>query len=195
MFITAYCPDCAEDCEHEVVAESRDLLVRCTACGHIRRQKKEKVPGPVTLKAIVSHEGGSAVCGIEMMPDDECAVDDRLVAECGEEAFGVQVTSIETGQRRVSRAKAKDITALWTRVIDKVVVRFSIHAGRQTIPLYKVCDGEEFFVIGEVYDIRGKRFRITHIKLRDGPLMRKEGWKTVAHRIRRVYGNRSGSRP
>ncbi|OPY37587.1 MAG: hypothetical protein A4E35_01173 [Methanoregula sp. PtaU1.Bin051] len=190
MLITAYCPECAEECEHEVLAELREQTVRCTCCNHVRRQKKEKVPGPVLLKTIVSHEGGSAVCGIEMLPEDDCSVDDRLVAECGEEAFGVQVTAIECGQKRVSRAKARDITALWTRVIDEVVVRFSVHAGRQTIPLYKVFDGEEFFTVGEICTVGGKRFRITHLKLRDGPLMRKEGWKTVAHRIKRVYGNR-----
>ena len=190
MLITAYCPECAGESECEVLADSRVQTLRCTQCGHILKVKKEKVPGPVLIKTIVSHEGGSAVCGIEMMPDDECFVDDRLVAECGEEALGVQVTSIEAGPRRVSRAKAKNITALWTRVIDEVVVRFSVHSGRQTIPLYKVCDGEEPFVVGEIYTVKGKQLRITHLKLRDGPLMRKEGWKAVAHRIKRIYGTR-----
>jgi uncharacterized Zn finger protein len=190
MLITAYCPECADESEWEVLSDSREQTVRCTTCGHIMKVKKEKAPGPRLIKTIVSHEGGSAVCSIEMMPDDECFVDDRLVAECGEEAFGVQVTSIEAGQKRVNRAKAKNITALWTRVIDEVVVRFSIHSGRQTIPLYKVCDGEEPFVVGEIYTVKGKQLRITHLKLRDGPLMRKEGWKTVAHRIKRIYGTR-----
>jgi uncharacterized Zn finger protein len=190
MLITAYCPDCADECEHEVVADTRERLVRCTVCGHLQRQKKIRSSGPLLLKTIVSHEGGSAVCGIEMMPEDECAVEERLVAECGDDAFGVEVTSIECGQKRVHRARAKDITALWTRVIDEVVVRFSIHSGRQTIPLYKVCDGEEFFIVGERYAVKGTQFTISHLKLRDGPLMRKEGWKTVAHRIKRVYGNR-----
>lgn len=188
MLISAYCPECAEDTECEVLADSRGRTLRCTRCRHIMKVAKEKARAPVAIRTIVSHEGGSAVCGIELMPDDECSVDDRLVAECGDEAFGVQVTSIEAGQKRVKRSRAKEITALWTRVIDEVVVRFSIHAGRQTIPLYKVCDGEEFFTVGEVYTIKGKQFRITHLKLRDGPLMRKEGWKTVAHRIKRAYG-------
>ena len=190
MLITAYCPECMEDCKHEILADSREQTVRCTRCHHIQRKKKERKTGPILLKTIVSQESGSAVCGIEMMPGDECAVEDRLVAECGEEAFGVEVTAIECGQKRVRRAKAKAITALWTRMIDEVVVRFSIHSGRQTIPLYKVCEGEEFFTVGETYSIKGKQFRISHLKLRDGPLMRKEGWKTVAHRIKRVYGNR-----
>lgn len=190
MLITAACPECAEDAEFEVLADSRERTIRCTVCGHIMRMKKEKVPEPFLLKTIVSHEGGSAVCGIEMMPDDECAVDDRLVAECGEEAFGVQVTSIEAGPKRVARAKANRITALWTRVIDEVVVRFSVHTGRQTIPLYQVCDGEQFFIVGEIYTVKGTRFKLSHLKLREGPLMRKDGWKTVAHRIKRAYGYR-----
>ena len=52
------------------------------------------------------------------------------------------------------------------------------------------CDGEQPFVVGEMYVVSGKRFRISHLSLRDGPLMRKEGWKTVAHRVRRIYGYR-----
>jgi len=41
-----------------------------------------------------------------------------------------------------------------------------------------------------MYVVSGKRFKISHLKLRDGPLMRKEGWKAIAHRIKRIYGTR-----
>ena len=94
------------------------------------------------------------------------------------------------GTRRVQRAKATDITTLWTRAIEQVVVKISIHDGRKTIPVYMECDGEQAFVVNEMYVASGKRFKISHLKLRDGPLMRKEGWKTVAHRIKRIYGIR-----
>jgi uncharacterized Zn finger protein len=90
----------------------------------------------------------------------------------------------------VQRARAKAITSLWTRVIEQVIVKISVHDGRKTIPLYKECEGEDPFVVGDIYTVQGKRFKITQLKLRDGPLMRKEGWKTVAHRIKRVYGYR-----
>jgi uncharacterized Zn finger protein len=191
MFITAYCPECKDETEHEVVAESRDLLVRCTACGNHHRIPKEKEPEVMLVKAIVSREGTSKTCGIELAEDDDCSVDDHLVAECGDDAFGVEVTAIECGEKRVKRAKAKKITTLWTRAIENVVVKVSVHDGWKTIPIYMECDGEQPFVVGEVYTVSGKRFRVTHIKLRDGPLMRKEGWKTVAHRIKRLYGNRA----
>jgi uncharacterized Zn finger protein len=132
----------------------------------------------------------SMVCGIELAEDDECNVGDHLVAECGEEAFGVEVSSIECGEKRVNRAKAPDITTLWTRTIEQVVVKISIHDGRKTAPVYMECDGEQPFIVGEMYVASGKRFKVSHLKLRDGPLMRKEGWKTVAHRIKRIYGTR-----
>ena len=190
MFITLPCPECNDETEHEVIAESRDLLVRCTTCGHHQRIPKEREPQALMIKTIVSREGTSRVCGIELASEDECNITDHLVAECGDDAFGVEVTSIECGDKRPERAKASDITALWTRAIEQVVVKISIHDGRKTIPVYMECDGESPFVVGDMYVASGKRFKISHLKLRDGPLMRKEGWKTVAHRIKRVYGVR-----
>jgi uncharacterized Zn finger protein len=142
------------------------------------------------IKTIVSKEGTSKVCGIEFAEDDECSVDDHLVAECGDDAFGVEITAIETGEKRVQRAKASAITTLWSRTIEQVVVKISIHDGRKTIPVYMECDGETPFIVNEMYVVSGKRFKISHLKLRDGPLMRKEGWKTVAHRVKRIYGYR-----
>jgi uncharacterized Zn finger protein len=190
MFITAHCPECNDETEHEVVAESRDVLVRCTTCGHHQRVPKEREPQALMIKTIVSKEGTSRVCEIELAEDDECSVDDHLVAECGDDAFGVEITAIESGEKRVQRAKARDITTLWSRTIEQVVVKISIHDGRKTIPVYMECDGEQPFVVNEMYVVSGKRFKVSHLKLRDGPLMRKEGWKTVAHRVKRIYGTR-----
>ena len=190
MFITAHCPVCNDETEHEVVSESRDLLIRCTACGNHQRVQREHEPQSLMIKAIVSREGTSRVCGIELSEEDECNVGDHLVAECGDDAFGVEVSSIESGEKRVQRARATDITTIWTRAIEQVVVKVSIHDGRKTVPVYMECDGEQEFVVNEVYTASKKRFKITHLKLRDGPLMRKEGWKAVAHRIKRIYGTR-----
>jgi len=191
MFITVDCPECKDETEHEVVADSRDRLVRCTACGHHQHIPKEREPELLTIKTIVSREGTSMVGSIEFAEDDECFVDDHLVAEVGDEAYGVEISAIEVGEKRVQRAKAKLITTLWTRTIDQVVVKISVHDGRKTIPLYMECEGETEFVVGEKYVVDAKRFKISHLKLRDGPLMKKEGWKTVAHRIKRIYGYRS----
>ena len=92
----------------------------------------------------------------------------------------------------ITAAEAEAVTTLWTRGIEQVVVRASIHTGRTTLPLYQAAEGEDEFVVGEAYTFGGRRIRISHIKLRDGPVIRKEGWKTVARRVKRIYGYLDG---
>lgn len=186
--ITIVCPACDEECEHEVLREAAELVVRCCECGRVHRVPRPPEPRILTVRAIVSRETESEVCCVEIFEDEVVAVGDHIVAECGDEAVGVEVTGIEVGAKRVRRAGAAEVTALWTRGIEQVVVRASIHAGRTTIPLYQTAEGEDEFVVGETYTFGGRRIRISHIKLRDGPVIRKEGWKTVARRIKRIYG-------
>jgi uncharacterized Zn finger protein len=188
MYIEMRCPSCDEDADQEILSESRDLLIKCSLCGHVWHTEKQKIPKPVFVKAIVSREGDSRICQVEFFPDDICSVGDRLVAECGEDVAGVEVASIESGPKRVEKALAGEITTLWTREIEDVVVRVSIHDGWKTIPVTISCDGETPFIVGEVYQAGKRRFKIAHIKLRDGAVLRKEGWKSVASRIKRIYG-------
>lgn len=184
------CPGCGDEADQEVLRESHDLLLRCTACGHVHRAPREAQPEPLRVRAIVSAGTESAPGTIELMPSDVVEVGDLFVAEGeGDEAAGVEISSIEVGGGgRVARARADAIVTLWTRVVEDVVVPVSVHRGRETIPLHQRADGEEVFVVGEVYTFGGKKVRISHIKLRDGPVLRKEGWKTVARRVRRIYG-------
>ena len=187
MYIEMKCPACGEEDDQEVLSESHDLLVRCTRCGSVWHTPKIKIPEPVFVKTIVSREGTSRNCRTEMLPDDTVTVGDRFVAECGDDAMGVQVASIEIGPRRVEKARASEISTLWTREIDEVLVRISIHDGWKTIPLIMTCRGEDPFIVDEIYKTEGRTFRVSHIKLRDGAVLRKEGWKTVASRIKRIY--------
>ena len=185
------CPGCGEETDQEVLRESHDLLLKCSACGHIYHEPREEVPPePIRVRAIVSAGTESAPGTIELMPSDLVEVGDLFVAEGeGDEAAGVEISSIEAvGGGRVQRARADGIVTLWTRVVEDVVVPISVHRGRETIPLHQRADGEEIYVVGEVYTFGGKKVRISHIKLRDGPVLRKEGWKTLARRVRRIYG-------
>jgi uncharacterized Zn finger protein len=188
MFIEEYCPGCDADEEQEVLSESHDLLVRCVRCGQIHHVPRTATPGRVIVRSVVSAGQTSRICTVELGADEECRVGDHLVAECGEDCTGVEVTGIEAGPRRVPVAPAAEISTLWTRVIESVVVKISVHKGWETIPLIIECAGEEPFIVGEIYTVDRKKFRITHIKLRDGALLRKEGWTTVAQKIKRVYG-------
>jgi uncharacterized Zn finger protein len=174
--------------EHSVLAKSRQTRLRCMGCGSVHQIPTAKERPPLLVKTIVSEEATSRICGIELLADEPCQVGDHHVATCGEEYIGVEITAIEWGQQRVRKARAKDITALWSRKIEQVLVRVSVHDGRATVPLVLRVSGEEPFVVGEVYRVGNRRFRIAHMKMRDGAALRHEGQKGIARKIKRVYG-------
>jgi uncharacterized Zn finger protein len=182
-----FCPECGREEEHQVLSKTRGWRVRCAACGTVRQIPEKKERPPLKVKAVVSEEDSSKVCIIELAGDEICRIGDHHVAACGEEYIGVEISGIERGQQRVRRARAKDITTLWTRKIERVHVRVSVHDGKTTIPILLDVSGEEPFVVGEVYRHGNRRFRIANIKLRDGDSLRREGQKGVARRIKRIY--------
>ncbi|MDD1720178.1 MAG: hypothetical protein LUQ25_08975 [Methanoregulaceae archaeon] len=171
----------------ELSRTKNSRLLRCLSCATVSRAPARAMPKMLTIKTIVSREGESRVCETELSGDEVVEVGDQLAAECGEEVIGVEVAGIESGPRRVTKATATDISALWTRAIEEVTVHFSVHDGRKTVPLMLTAPGEEAFTVGEEGRIGKYRFRVTHIKLRDGALLRKEGWRTVAKKIKRIY--------
>jgi len=189
MHITLPCPSCGEECDHLLVDESRNPVVRCTVCGHTHRgvPPKEK---EIQVRVILSQEGESRVCSVSLEPGEFVALGDFLAAECGDEVSGVEVTSIESKGKRVKKARARDVSTLWTRAIDQVVVRASVHKGWVTSPVSVVCEGGEEFSVGESWTFGPLPFRITHMKLRNGKVLRKDGQRAPARSVKRIYGNR-----
>jgi uncharacterized Zn finger protein len=190
MPITLVCPSCGEECDHLIVGESRNPVVRCTLCGHTHRRVPPKEEEEIPVRIIVSREGESRVCSAALEPGEGIAVGDFLAAECGEEVCGVEVTSIEARGRRVKRVKAGDASTVWTRAIDQVVVRASVHRGRVTRPVSVACEGDEEFAVGDSWTFGPLPFRISHMKLRDGKVLRREGQKAPARSVKRIYGYR-----
>ena len=188
MEMRVFCPECRSEQDHIVLSQARQTRVRCTSCGSVHLLAREKEQPPLLVKTIVSDEGVSRICAIDLLPDEPCQIGDHHVAVCGDEYIGVEITAIERGQQRVRKARAKDITALWSRKIEEVLVRVSVHDGRSTIPLTLRVSGEEPFVVGEVYRVGNRRFRIAHMKMRDGAALRHVGQKGIARKIKRVYG-------
>lgn len=182
-----FCPECGRTEVHEVLSRARGTRVRCTACGTVRVEPPKKERPPLKVKAIVSEEETSRVCTIELEHDEACAIGDHHVAACGEEYIAVEVSGIERGLRRVRKARAKDITTLWTRKIEQVSVRVSVHGGKKTVPVLIDVPGEEPFVVGEVYRKGNRRFRIAIIRLRDGNSLRITGQKALARTIKRIF--------
>lgn len=190
MFISYSCPSCEGE-NYTILKETdRDTLVRCDDCGHVYRVRMPEEPVMIRVRTIVSYEDESRTGVIELEPTEICSVGEQRVAEVGDDILGVEITGIETASRRVKRSKVENVITLWTRTIDNVVVRASIHDRRRTVPVYIACDGESEFTVGEEYTAEGMRFRVTHIKLRNGSLMRKEGWRAFAKKIKRIYGIR-----
>lgn len=191
MYAEFFCPLCKGEFEHTILKESGDLLVQCNNCGNIHHVEKIKEPGEIEVKAIISYEKESEVGIIELAEDEMVSVGDLLVAETGDDTVGVEVTSVEIDDKRVGSAYAADIDTLWTRSVDNVIIKVSYHDGRKTIPLYLEYNGEDDIIIGNVYESGRYRYKVTHIKLRNGAMMRKEGWKAYARKIKRVYGIKS----
>lgn len=189
MNVTLECPLCGVDRDHEILKESGEVLVRCNTCGHIHRVTWEQKP-LLKVRVVVSSGERSMVCSTEMETEEEVTLGDVITAECDGEAYGVEITGIEKGEQRVKRARGSEIRTLWTRAIEQVVVRVSIHSGRTTTPLYLTSEGTREYEVGERYRAGKGWFRISHIKLRNGRFMRRKGERAVAMSIKRVYAFR-----
>ena len=189
--IDMFCSTCDDETEHEVLSRTQSQVIKCTICGTVSRVPVPKEPTLLQIKAIVSREETSTVCKCEIAEDEVVSVGDILVAECDDgEGAGVEVMAVESGDKRRSKATGAEIDTLWTRVIDQVVVRFSVHDGWQTLPLYVRSEGEEKFVVGDVYVIKGVKARIGHIRMRNGSVTKRRGKFEVASTIKRVYAYR-----
>ncbi len=189
--VDAFCTTCKEETEQEVLSESRDLIIRCTVCGLTSRRPLPPEPEPVYVKAIVSREGESFVAKAELMKGEVVEVGDYIVAERDDgEGAGVEIMSLEVGDKRVQKAVAEEINTIWSRAIDEVIVRISVHDGKKTIPMYVACEGDDRFTIDDIVSIDRVRARIDHICLRNGMIQRRKGKYEVANRIKRVYAYR-----
>jgi len=181
------CQVCGEETEHQVLATGRNPLARCLVCGEVHPYSAAEMKKPVRVKAVVSIEATSRVCQIEMDPEEICHLGDHFVAECGEDYFGVEVTAIERGDARVKKAISTEITTLWTREVEMVMVRIAVHTGRTTTSMQIKVPGEEPFVVGEIYKAGARKIRISRIKVRRGGILRNEGAKVEARQIKRIF--------
>lgn len=80
---------------------------------------------------------------------------------------------------------------LWTRLVDKVIIRASLNKGATTIPLYEEVEGDKVYTVGQITSVGGRQFRVTRIKLRKGNIITRKDKTAEAREIKRVYGERS----
>ncbi|MCI4371925.1 MAG: hypothetical protein L3J78_04675 [Thermoplasmata archaeon] len=161
----------------EIVFEG---TVKCPSCGRVSSVVSRE-PKPIQLPVILSWLEKSERTALEFSPEEHVAVGEAL--DLGDTR--IQVTSIESSGRRIVGARAKDITTIWAKRIDKVRVKFSVNKGNRTVPCEVIAAPDEEFEVGEIVDLGKARAVVHHIRtenrtLRDG--------RARADEIVRMYG-------
>ena len=195
--IETTCPKCEKETMHQVLrgrlgkGKGGDLVldatVKCTICSEVHhiniRQKK-----PIAVQVIISDGEKSERCVLEVPGEEEVEVDDEIEID----ELIVKITSIESGGRRVKRARASDIGTIWTKRFDTVPVKVSLYEGRFTQPETVECDPDQEFTVGAIIQIKGKPAVIENIKT-EAQVVRKGS--VLARDIQRVYARLVKGRP
>ncbi|MCS7119222.1 MAG: HVO_0476 family zinc finger protein [Archaeoglobaceae archaeon] len=177
-----YCDCCKGVTKHEVVKKN---LYRCSVCGtHINFTPKREVE----IEAIFSSGSETEIGKIRMAEDEEIFRDSELVVDFEKESKIGRVTALQLKDGRISDfSKAKNVYAVWLRNVGEVTIKFSLHKRTVTTPYKMKFDGETEFVVGEIIELKKKKYRIHRIKLLNGGLLKKEGERALAKDIKRVY--------
>lgn len=184
------CPDCGEVTLHEVLkgrlsreGDTFEGTLRCKECGRVHSAvvREERT---VLVPVIVSDQGRSRKAEIELPEEEELRVDDELMLD----DLPIIVSSLEKGGGRVSRALAKEVSAIWAKRFDQVHVKISINDVHKTIPAEIVVLPEEEFFIGDLMTVGRYNVVITQIKTRDS--MARRG-SVLARDIVRIYAKKA----
>ena len=180
------CPSCGENSVHEVLkgkmGKKQDTLeatVKCQECGHtyttvVRETESVKVP------IIVSERKESHKDEIELMEDEILSVGDEIFL--GENQL--LVTAIDSKGRRVQSCEPAEISTIWAKKFDKVILKISINKHTKTIPAELEALPDEEFFVGDLMTIGKERVAIHSIKTNSG-IVRNGG--VSARDIVRIY--------
>ncbi|MDK2833391.1 MAG: hypothetical protein PWP63_478 [Methanolobus sp.] len=190
--VEVVCPSCSprEEVPHDVLKTGQNIIVRCQECGTVHPATIERAKD-VIVKVIISKGQDSLSCTNRMTTEDTVAVDDEIIVddEQNDEVYPIIVTAIDAVQKRVDSANAADITTIWGRAIDEVIVKISVHQGRHTEALQKRVHGGYEFVIGHTDRVGNIDFEITKIKKRDGTFFSGKGATVEAKHVKRIFAD------
>lgn len=141
------------------------------------------------LRVIVSRGTTSLRSRITIGENYEFAAGNELIVD--DEVTGavtpVEITSLESGGKRLERALAADIDTVWARAIDEVAVKIAVSSGRTTRSIELTVPGEQEFRVGDSGTSLGIEYRIHSILQRDGASKDREGSAVQAKNIKRIY--------
>ncbi len=184
-----YCDTCDEETPHRVIRKEKNLY-SCNKCGTVREVREKK---PREIKVIVSSGDRSTGGKVEFYDGDLVRVGDEIVVELPERVTIAEVTSIELKNgRRVQESDAGKIETIWTREVEEVVLKISLHRGRYTESVRIRVPGDEAFRVDGSLRISGKFCRITGIKTRNGRMLKSPAQEALAKEIVRVYAKYEG---
>ncbi|MEZ5335739.1 MAG: HVO_0476 family zinc finger protein [Methanolobus sp.] len=188
--IEVVCPSCSPKISvlHDVLKSGQNTVVQCQECGDVHPAKIEKVKS-FYVKVVISKGEESFTKTTLITSEDELAIEDEIIVDDGEsdEVFPIIITAIESGEQRVKSANASEISTIWGRAIDEVVVKIAVHKGRSTEALEKRVPGGYEFIIGREEHVGKINVRIKKIKIRDSTLESRTGTAVEAKLIKRVF--------
>ncbi|WP_433626555.1 HVO_0476 family zinc finger protein [Halomicrococcus sp. NG-SE-24] len=203
--VAAACPSCSPDVEtvHEVLKPGGQTTVRCTECGHVHKTRIEE-PETTDTGVVVSQDGESFSAREEVPVGEELAVGEEFVLETEEAIMVVRITSLELdGDRRVEEATAEDVETIWTRAVDNVTVKVTLHPKEGSYDdsrSIKVdVPGDYEFVVGETAELGDEEFAVDGILVADDAVgydidkLDRDGDDLVAKDVKRVYGTDKSS--
>lgn len=165
--MTAECPICQSVTAHIVLGgriEGKKRLVmrssvKCTVCGHVHPIEVVE-ESPIEVPIIISWMEESDRSVLSLLPSEEIQVGEEIYLE-GER---IVITSIESGDHRLSSAKASEISTIWAKKFNKVKIKISLDLRGRVLSKKLLAVPEEEFIIGDIFEIDGRDAVITSIR-------------------------------
>lgn len=182
------CPICGSD-ELEILNSKdksskkkfiEEYLLKCEECGHVFKDiVSAKKPKPYRL--IISEQDKSHKTTIDLSPSDELKCGDILLSDLGQ----VEVTGIETKDKRVTEAKLEDVDTIWALSVEiPARIGFSVDLHGE-VDSYKLDLDRDFEIApGDIVKIDKHIVKVHVIKTQDRKLT--SGFAKVGV-IKRVY--------
>ncbi len=183
--LTVPCPECSPD-EPVAVEKIHHRRVCCNDCGTYFDMPPKKPSIEVRLQ--LSRHGQTGQEKVSITGDELLFVGEERVFDTGEGVAGVQITALELQDgKRVEESIASDLSCIWARAIDEVVLRVTIQKGRFSKSQQISVHGLYEFSVGTEERIGGLNFVVNIIRTRDGHTLKRTGDRAAAKEIRTIY--------
>ena len=159
----------------------KEIVLQCQECNQVHKESllEEK---PEKYNLIISEHENSFKTDILLFPDQVLNVGDFLQTNFGK----VEITSLETNERREEKVKASKIKTIWANSIE-IPARFGISVDLHgLVSAYKVETARDYEIsVGDIFKIDKYVIHVHVIKTDERKLTKGFAKAKV---IKRVYG-------